>query len=355
MSSLDWISPGQFNEWDAFVSRHPLGKVYHLSLWHNVLEASFPHIRGRFLVLRNDDGQIQAGLPVYNVKSWLLKNRTVSIPFATTSDPLISTKEEFAQLWQGIADTARQHNSKRIEIRTHRVNAEYLPDQMRPGSIYKHHYLLLDQSEDELLRNTHQSCIRRRIKRAAHNGVLIEERQDMGSLRELHALLVATRRRLGLPPMPFSFFEAMYRWLIPDHGTLYLALHENQVVGGALILKLNDQWIGEYSGHADSAPPGTDQLLYWHAIQCAHNSGAKTFSFGRTPLNSPGLLEYKQRWGTIEEDLTDFVWPTGASRDRDDSHNGSIPGSAYATLRLFRHAPPVVLKYLGDFCYRHLG
>ena len=68
MSTIHWLSPDERGEWDAFVTRHPLGLVYHLSAWQRVLESAFRHIRGRFLVLRDGGGQIQAGLPVYRKK-----------------------------------------------------------------------------------------------------------------------------------------------------------------------------------------------------------------------------------------------------------------------------------------------
>src|ERR1700691_3462068 len=95
MSTIHWISPDEYGEWDAFVTRHPLGLVYHLSSWQKVLDSAFEHIRGQFLVLRDERGEIQAGLPIYTVKSWLLKDRTVSVPFATMCDPLISSKQDF--------------------------------------------------------------------------------------------------------------------------------------------------------------------------------------------------------------------------------------------------------------------
>ena len=140
MSTIDRISPDELGAWDAFVARHPLGLVYHLSSWQRALETAFGHIRGRLLVLKDDASQIQAGLPVYNVRSWLLKNRTVSVPFADICDPLVSTKEEFGLLWQAIEDTARQHKSKKVKIRIRRANTDCLPALLRAGAKYKHHY-----------------------------------------------------------------------------------------------------------------------------------------------------------------------------------------------------------------------
>lgn len=112
INTIQWLSPDEQGEWDAFVSAHPLGLVYHLSAWQRVLESAFGHIRGRVLVLRDADGQIRAGLPIYQVKSWLLKNRTVSVPFATMCDPLVSTREEFDLLWPAIEEAAGRNNSQ---------------------------------------------------------------------------------------------------------------------------------------------------------------------------------------------------------------------------------------------------
>lgn len=355
MSTIDWISPDQFGAWDAFVTRHPLGLVYHLSLWQTVLETAFGHIRGGILVLKDEDGQIQAGLPVYNIKSWLLKNRTVSVPFATICDPLVSTNEQFALLWKVIEDTARTNKSTRIEIRTRRANTDCLPAFLQPGKQYKHHYLPLDKPGEAIYRSFHDSCVRRRVSKAERAGIVVEERSDKESLHALHALLVATRQRLALPPMPFEFFEAMYRCLVPDLATLYLAIHEGRPVGGALVFKFKDQWTAEYSGHADNAPPGTDQLVYWHAIQQAKSNGAAYFSFGRTSLSNTGLLEYKRRWATVEEDLTDFMWYQHHAPAHADPTSKSLPGSVYAAVRLLRYTPAAVQKTFGDFCYRHLG
>ncbi len=118
--------------------------------------------------------------------------------------------------------------------------------------------------------------------------------------------------------MPFAFFQAMYRSLSPDHAALYVAVHAGKPVGGLLALKFKDLWTMEYNGDADDAPAGTNQLLCWETIQRAKSSGATCFSFGRTSLDNASLLEYKGRWATVEEDLTDFV---------------SLPGSTGNTRR----------------------
>lgn len=354
-SAVQWLSPDELGEWDAFVTRHPLGVIYHSSSWQKVLERAFKHIRGQFLVSRNSSGEIQAGLPVYNVSSWLLKNRTVSVPFATICDPLVSTKEQFASLWPAIEAAAGKHGSRRIEIRTRNIGADCIPHLLTPHSRYKHHYLPLADSTEALFRSFHDSCVCRRVKKAKKVGIVIEERSDEQSLREFHALMSATRQRIFLPPMPLSFFEAMLRCLSPGNASLYLAFHEGKPVGGVLTLKFKDMWTGEYSGHTDDAPAGTDQLLYWHAIQLAKTSGAKFFSFGRTSLDNEGLLEYKRRWATVEEDATDFAFSPGAPAVDDAVSSDSANPAFDVVKRLLRYTPSALQRSFGNFCYRHLG
>lgn len=357
MSSIHWLSPDELGEWDAFVTQHPLGLVYHLSSWQWVLESAFKHIRGRFLVLRDEGGQIRAGLPFYIVSSWLLGNRTVSVPFATMCDPLISTKEEFNSLWVAIEEASEKHRSRRIEIRTRHTGLDCIPTFFTASGRYKHHYLPLCEPTEALFRSFDKSNIRRGVEKARREGVVVEERQDEQDLRVFHAFLVATRRRHSLPPMPFAFFQAMHRSLSPDRVALYLAMHAGKPVGGLLVSKFKDLWTAEYSGVPDNRIRGISPLLYWEAIQRAKSSGAASFSFGRTSLDNTGLLDHKRRWATIEEDLTDFINRRGSTSAQcnESSKGGGLALYGTAVRLLVRYAPAAAQKLVGDFCYRHLG
>src|SRR6476661_1370625 len=112
-----WLEPSDEPRWDAFVVRHRNGLIYHRGCWRRVLEEAFPHIRGRFLALvdRGTD-EIVAGMPVYTVRSWLLGNRVVSLPFATFCDPLIDDEAQFEILWPHVQDLYRRVHARRIEV-----------------------------------------------------------------------------------------------------------------------------------------------------------------------------------------------------------------------------------------------
>ena len=156
--------------------------------------------------------------------------------------------------------------------------------------------------------------------------------------------------------MPFAFFQEIYRCLSPDHVSLYLAVHEGKPVGGLMALKFKDMWTMEYNGDGGDAAPGANQLLCWEVIQRAKSSGAAFYSFGRTSLDNPSLLDYKSRWATVEEDLTDFTSLPGSTAAQGDESPKAVSLALYGTAtRLLRYAPAAVQKAFGDFCYRHLG
>jgi hypothetical protein len=354
--NIQWLSSQDDARWDAFVSTHPLGLVYHLSAWKRVLEDSFSHIRGKFLVLSDPEtGEIQAGLPVYAVKSWLLGNRTVSIPFASFCDPLISQPEELRMLSTGIHDFAERSRSRRIEIRSLRTAnhcAVSFPD---AKTEFKHHYLGLDTTTDALYASFSKGSIRQSVSKALRSGVLIEERFDEESLQICHCILADTRRRLSLPPMPLRFFESMKRRLGRDHFRIFLARHEGRHVACLIVLSFKDLWTSEYSGNSDGAVTGVNQLLYWETIRRAHASGARRFSFGRTSIDNNGLLEYKRRWATVEEDLIHFneVLRETSTSAKAAKHDRSVRSPIVKSI--IRNVPASIYQWIGDFSYRHLG
>lgn len=90
-----------------------------------------------FALLDKSAERIEDGLPVFHVKSLLLGDRLVSIPFATLCDPLVSSKTENAQPIMEESDGF-------------------------PNHVFKHHVLQHDQPLEMIYgrfnRNVRRSC-----------------------------------------------------------------------------------------------------------------------------------------------------------------------------------------------------
>jgi hypothetical protein len=356
--SAQWLSQDREAEWDSFVLQHPLGSIYHTTEWKRAIEQAFPHIRGRFLVLKETDSdRIQAGLPVYKVSSWLLGGRLVSVPFATVCDPLVTTPREWNVLAPELERELSRTRCKKLEIRAV-LSAGQLPSSFGNKSLFRHHALPLDGDFAALCRRFDKQSVRQKAEKARRAGVIVKEQNDKEGMAVSHSLLAITRRRLRLPPMPFRFFEAMQDNLSSEHMRIFLAYQDAKPIACHILLIFKNQWISEYSGNADGVLSGVNQLLYLETIRRACADGAQRFSFGRTSLGNEGLLSYKRRWGTIEENLTDYT----LRRHRGNEIPAGDHGSPSEDSRLYKlcqlviaKAPLPVCQRIGNFCYRHLG
>jgi hypothetical protein len=356
--SPEWLSPDQASDWDAFAFGCAGGSLYHTAAWKRMIESAFPHIGGRFLVLRGvDSRRIQAGLPVYHVKSWLLGSRLASIPFATVCDPLVTTPRQWAALLPELETERARTESKKVAISAV-LTPGPVPPIFRSQSLFRHHLLSLDADFDAICRRFDKQSVRQKAEKARKAGVVIEEQHDETGMILSHLLLAETRRRLSLPPMPYRFFEAMHNHLGPGHLKVLLAHLNGRPVACHIVLIYRDQWISEYSANADGAMSGVNQLLYLETIRLACAAGAQRFSFGRTSVHSEGLLSYKRRWGTVEENLTDYTLrltqDDEAPASEEAFHSEDSPLYKLCK-RIIAKAPMPVCKLVGDFCYRHLG
>jgi hypothetical protein len=356
---VDWLRPDGESEWDAFVTTHRFGLVYHLSSWKRVLETAFPHITGKFLVARNGiSGEIVAGIPVYSVKSWLLGNRIVSVPFATMCDPLVSGADEFDLFLPALRELQQKTKSRRVEIRA-RKSSRFLSQNaaLRGDVDFKHLYISLERDRDTLFRTFSRTSIRKNITKANNSGVVVDRRSDGAAMKLCYDILCTARRRNSLPQIPFAFFQAMLDALSPDHMSPFLAFHNGKAVGCFIMMNMGDLWTAEYVGVLDDAPPGVDQLLYWESIKYAHDRGGKIYSFGRTAVANEGLLTYKRRWAPMEEDLVDFTFcARGGKTETVEMVHHTDASLVYRTARaVFGKLPMPAYRLIGDFCYRHLG
>ncbi len=354
-----WLDAEADAEWDSFVTRHPLGLVYHSTSWRNALEYAFPHIRGRFLALREGaSGRLIAGMPVYTVRSRLLGNRIVSIPFASFCDPLISTREDFRALLGPLKDLLGRSRFGSVEIRSMKTSDQVADSGLTPVPGYKHHYIPLAGGLEAVFRRFSKSCVQRLIRRAQGNGMAVTAGDGKEDLQIFYDILTATRRRLCLPPIPLRFFEGIWKHLGPSKRRLFIGWNNSAPVGCLLTLNHGDMWAVEYSGDVRAAQnSGINQLLYWEAIRLAHSEGAGRFSLGRTSVSNQGLIIYKRRWGTEEEPICHSrFFAKGELSSRSRSHSISESVFLRNIVRLMVRLTPLPLYHrLGRYFYRHWG
>lgn len=351
LARIERLHESDFAQWDEFVQQHKWGLVCHLSGWKRAIEETFAHIRGEVLVLRSlASGAILAGIPVYQVASRFVGNRTVSVPFGTLCDPLVSSRHQLEAFVAHLSQSSGTTASIRISAWRAAKALNLAHTTLNTG--FLHHFLVLDRPFETLVRAFSKTAVRQMALRAKRSGVEVRSQSGKAGLDSFYDLYCLTRHRLGLPAMPFRFFDSLYRHLGGETVLLFHARKGEQILGSVLAFKWKDMFAVECTGTEPEARKlGVSQLLWWEAIRHACERGCTLFSFGRTHKSNRGLLEFKRRWGTQEEILATFVQPVPAAMVT-DSADGTM---TQILRRLTRIAPASVHRCLSAICYRHLG
>lgn len=332
------------------MSKHPLGWLCHLSGWKRILEKTFHHIEGHYLA-RIENGEIQAGLPLYEVKSWLTGNKLVSIPYATLSDPLIATESDMKTLLDEGIKLNNALGRSHIEIGTFASHEMIGNNLMASHCNYKQHYLLLDKKPEEIKKSFDRTCVRQRISRAMKSNLIVRKGFNEDDLKSFYQLYVMTRKKNGLPPQPYKFIKAIWgEFNRTGNVTLLLVEHDKSVIGGILLFKFKKRVSLEYAAsNNEYLNLSPNHLLYWEAIKSAFEEGYEVFDFGRTNINNYGLMDFKKRWGTTVVDLPTFYYPNDTI-----SNSGTENSLKYKLVnKICRNLPDVALKAIGNFVYRH--
>ena len=355
MSKVIEIDPIQDSRWDAFVKRHPFGWVVHLSGWKQVLETTFPHMKGHYYaVVDPKTNEIKAGLPLFDVRSWLTGNRLVSIPFATLCDPLVSSAEEMEVLRREAIHLFEKKNFSYLEIKMLHVAPFVESKNFADECFFKHHYLELADGPDALWRNFNYKAVRYEINKAGKHNLTVRAAEGESDFAQFYRLYTITRKRLGLPSQPRPFFKTLWDTFAPSGNVaILLAEFEGSIIAAHFLLqfsgRVSAEAVGWDIGHSRTSP---NHFLFWEGIRSACENGFRIYDFGRTSPNNRHLMNFKKRWGTQVADLHSFCHPLRSYSgivDRESSR-------AYKLARLaYRKAPDFSYPLIGKLCYRHLG
>lgn len=355
MSSVRIIDPSTEPRWDEFVMAHPFGWLCHLSGWKKVIEETFGHMKASYLGLYDKDGgELRAALPMFEVKSFITGHRLTSIPFATLSDPLISTRGDMEQLLDSALDLLNRIDGSYMVVRTHLATRLMPDDRLAGTNTYKNHYLRLNAPLDQLRLSFHRTCVRQRIARAVKSGLQLRFGENESDLRMFYELHAATRKRLGLPAPPLSLLEGLWKTFFPA-GQLSLLLSEyrKKVVGGIIVLKFRHRMSGEFLGWDETCRDmSPTHHLFWEAIKLADAEGRGIFDFGRSSPVDASLMAFKNRWGTDVVDLPQYYYPPARAK-RNPAPGGSL---TYRIVReMCKRLPGPGFRLMSGFCFRHMG
>jgi lipid II:glycine glycyltransferase (peptidoglycan interpeptide bridge formation enzyme) len=89
--------------------------------------------------------------------------------------------------------------------------------------------------------------------------------------------------------------------------------------------------------------------LLWRAIQEAKENGFREFDLGRSDCDNPGLVAFKDRWGSTRSRLTYWRYPAR------HAEKARPAWRARMAEQVLTHMPDRLLITAGKLLYRHVG
>jgi predicted N-acyltransferase len=348
---LSLIDPVENKEWDSYITAHEHGSLYHHSLWATLIKSSYGY-EPAYLILKKGDGGIVGAFASFIVRSRFTGKRIVSLPFADSCDFLANTPQDVPTLQNGVSDLSKKLGISHIEIKAKR-NIDFLEStSYSTKQVYKTHTLHLNGDLKSTRKEFHRKTIYD-IDKALKSGLKIYVGNNEKDMRSFYKLYTFTRKFHGLIPQPYIFFKNIWRLYHPDNKVdVVFAMDDGRPVAGILLVKFKDTVYYQYAGMMrEDAQKRPSYLLLWNAIERSMQEGFTFIDFGRTHPDNQGLLTFKRRWGTIEQDIWSFSYGSN-SGNRFLVNRNQLSAAAHSICKIM---PDFIIQLAGKLIYKHLG
>ena len=342
------LDPLTDRRWPEFLARHSQASVFHSPEWLRALRDSYGY--EPIVFTTNKGGDLENGVVFCHIRSWITGNRLVSVPFSDHCEPL-ATEQELNLILRAVSEYRKQCGYRYSELRP-LSGADAWDDEsiFAANEKFTLHTIDLRADAATIYRNFHDSCIRRKIKRAEKEKLTLESGNSEELLHKFRHLLLLTRRRHKLPPQPAKWFSNLSRCL-GDNLKIYLVSKDGIPAASIFTISYNKTLMYKYGcSDAQFHNMGGMPLLFWKAVQEGKQAGMEYFDLGRSSAEDPGLLAFKGHLGGIASSLT-YYRDTPSSRTS-EAHDQ--PRMQWARNTLARLPEPLLVG-AGNLLYRHFA
>jgi FemAB-related protein (PEP-CTERM system-associated) len=316
------------------------------------------------LTTTDKDGRITGFLPLCSVNSLLTGRHLISLPFSDRC-PLLAVDEASANtLIEQAICLARQQKVKYLELRPGANELLAQRTDLIESNLYAHWSIPLSERAEDVW-STLKRQVKQQVRKAQRDGVsmrVADKPADMSLYYNLH--LRTRTQKHGMPSQSRKYFTTLWDTFATSgqaRGTapattptmrILLAEYEGMTIAGFVLFVSGTTLYGAYAASDENylklAP---NNLLYWEAIKWGCEQGYKVLDLGRTARDNEGLMEFKRRWGAIQQPLSYYYFPHAAGLA---STPRCSPRFRLLTTT-WRKLPLSVTAPLGGWLYKHMG
>jgi len=360
------VNPLTDPRWEALVSAHPDGLIYHHPSWLHTLALEQDQ-EPIGLAYEAENRELCGLLPLFSTRGLPFQRsaartgqRLSSLPRTPLAGPLAYDPGVTRALIDAAIERVRAIPGSRLEIKTESPDLAQLAGNLTTVSWRPNYVLDLPKDPGHLrfgdARN--HSRVRWAVNHARKAGVKIREAENHADLRVWYRLYLETMRTHCLPPRSFRFFRNLWDVMHP-RNLMRLVLAEQyeggqpRILAGSILLRYGNTVFYAFNGRRrQDLSLHPNDLIQWHAIHDACEDRFQRYDFGEVPMGNEGLDQFKRKWGAATTQLYRYYYP--APRDAVD---GSIePDSLVRRLasRCWQLLPLPVTGAVGGLIYGYL-
>jgi FemAB-related protein (PEP-CTERM system-associated) len=335
--------------WDAYVSKHPKGSVYHTHAFRSVVEKTYGH---KSYYLAAWEGERVVGvLPLFHINSRFLGNALVSLPFCDYGGVLADSDALCASLLDEASSLLKKLGCSYCELRQTYKLSTVVTQQitLHCGMNTEKVRMILElTATTDALFSGFPAKLRSQIRKPQKEGC-ITKIGGIELLDDFYTVFAHNMRDLGSPVHP----KAMMRYMLSAYGEkarLFVVYHSSKPVGCSLVAgfgaTLVNPWASFNRNYGKIAP---NMMLYWEMLSYAINSGYRHFDFGRSTVDE-GTYKFKTQWGALPQQL--FWYRFGTSKQVQE---GEVSGGKKELfIKVWQKIPLPVTKIVGPVLRKQL-
>jgi len=192
---------------------------------------------------------------------------------------------------------------------------------------------------------------RRNLKRAAHESITVERGSSVELMKRFYAIQLDSRRRLGLPPQPWRFFQLVQEFFATNENLeVWVAQENGKDKASAVFIRDGDVIHYKWGARTVNDASHANHLLFWSAIQ-HFVSSAKVLNLGRADVRNLGLMRFKKELGGSPAALPFAFYPRAPKQVSAEV----LTGARKTISAIWTQLPISVTRVLGGAIYRYLG
>lgn len=287
------------------------------------------------------------GLVYFSRISDFRGDRVLSLPFCDYCDPLVDD----AGAWTLLADRLLSFGTP-VTLRCLRNSLPARDSRFERVGAALWHGVDLTRSEEAIWAGLTGSA-RQNIRKAERNEVTVRIATGHDAVRLFHHMHCHVRKRkYRLLAQPLAFFENIYDAFAPqDAVMLLLAEREGTAIAGLLLLQWRDTLYYKFNASVETGL-GANDLLAWHAIRFGRGRGLVQMDFGRSDYDQPGLVRYKRKYASEEQEIVTLRYEPPGYRVPHGEETGQVL-SRMTELLTRPEVPDAISRAAGDALYRY--